>query len=152
MGCRLIQISSMLMMFLLLINIDSSLGRPSTKLSGNEVQEICSTTQNPSFCVQTLNSDPRTAAADLKGLAGISIDMAKASAKETATLISSLVENSSDPKLKGRYQTCAENYDDSIDSLDDCTIGTFKQDRITCQHLSMHLIGIKTKWLPGLMP
>ena len=121
MGCRLIQISSMLMMFLLLINIDSSLGRPSTKLSGNEVQEICSTTQNPSFCVQTLNSDPRTAAADLKGLAGISIDMAKASAKETATLISSLVENSSDPKLKGRYQTCAENYDDSIDSLDDCT-------------------------------
>lgn len=119
MASHVIHISSMLMTFLLLIN--GSFGRLSTKIASNELNEICSTTQDPSFCVQALNSDPRTANADLKGLAQISIDLAKSSATKTTTLITSLVEKTSDPKLKGRYQTCAENYDNSISSLDDCT-------------------------------
>lgn len=31
------------------------------------------------------------------------------------------MEKDNDPKLKGRYQTCAKNYDSSISSLDYCT-------------------------------
>lgn len=67
MASHVIYISSMLMAFLLLIN--GSFGRPSTKIASNELNEICSTTQDPLFCVQVLNADPRTANANLKGLA-----------------------------------------------------------------------------------
>ncbi|KAL6325911.1 hypothetical protein AAG906_038402 [Vitis piasezkii] len=129
MACPGIHISSMLMVFLLLIN--GSFSRPSVKIANNELTEICSTTQDPSFCVQALKSDPRTANADLKGLAQISIDLAKASATKTTTLITSLVEKANDPKLKGRYETCAENYDDSISSLDDCTQSVSSRDYVS---------------------
>lgn len=119
MASPVIHISSMLMAFLLLIN--GSFGRPSTMIVSNELNGICSTTQDPSFCIQVLNSNPRTANANLKGLTQISIDLAKSNATKTTTLITSLMEKDNDPKLKGSYQTCAKNYDSSISSLDDCT-------------------------------
>ena len=111
---RAISISAMLTVFLAFMDVSDS-------MTIKEVQDICSTTQDPPFCVKALNSDSRTAGADLKGLAQISIDLAKADATKTAPLIASLEEKAKDPKLKGRYETCAENYDNSIDSLDECT-------------------------------
>ena len=112
-----IQLSSMLMVLLLvLLNINGSLGIAST-----ELQELCSTTQDPGLCVQALSSDPRTAAADLKGLAQISIDLAKANATDTATFVASLVGQTTDPELKLRYQSCATDFNSCIGSLDSCT-------------------------------
>lgn len=89
-------------------------------ITSKEVEDICSTTLDPPFCVQALNSDSRTAGADLKGLAQISIGLTKSDATKTATLIASLVKKAKDAKLKGRYESCAENYDNSISSLEEC--------------------------------
>lgn len=123
MATQVIRLSSKLMLLLLLVQVHGSFGIPS-----NEVEDICSTTQNPSFCAQTLNADPRTPGADLKALAQISIDLANASATETAALVASLVKTASDPELQGRYQTCAENYDDSIYSLGECSLSVSSGD------------------------
>ncbi|XP_059630022.1 pectinesterase inhibitor-like [Cornus florida] len=87
--------------------------------SNKLINSICSSTHNPSLCVQSLKSDPRTASADLKGLGGISIDIAQSNAKSTYNMILSLIKRTTDPKLKGRYDTCRENYDDSISDLDE---------------------------------
>ncbi|KAI8561908.1 hypothetical protein RHMOL_Rhmol04G0378700 [Rhododendron molle] len=98
------------------------------------ISEICSKTQNPSLCLQALRSDRRSARADLKGLALISIDIAQSNAKQTANqLIPALSRGATSPKLKGRYDTCAENYGDTIDNLNEARtalnardIGTFR--------------------------
>ncbi|XP_059630023.1 pectinesterase inhibitor-like [Cornus florida] len=92
-----------------------------THAATNElITSICSSTTNPSLCVQSLKSDPRTASADLKGLGAISIDIAQSNAKSTLNMIVSLVKQTTDPKLKGRYDTCRENYDDSVSDFDEC--------------------------------
>ncbi|KAL6990159.1 hypothetical protein U1Q18_015906 [Sarracenia purpurea var. burkii] len=86
------------------------------------ISDICSQTQNPSLCLQALNSDPRSATtADLKGLARISIDITQTNAKQTSDLIASLSKGATSPILKGRYDTCAENYDDAVADLDDAS-------------------------------
>lgn len=98
------------------------------------ISEICSKTQNPSLCLQALRSDRRSARADLKGLALISIDIAQSNAKQTANqLIPALSRGATSPKLKGRYDTCAENYRETIDNLNQARtalnardIGTFR--------------------------
>ncbi|XP_058211882.1 pectinesterase inhibitor-like [Rhododendron vialii] len=82
------------------------------------ISEVCSKTQNPSLCLQALRSDRRSARADLKGLALISIDIAESNAKQTANqLIPALSKRATSPELRGRYDTCAKNYKDTIDNL-----------------------------------
>ncbi|XP_047324993.1 pectinesterase inhibitor-like [Impatiens glandulifera] len=84
------------------------------------VSKVCGITQNPSQCNQVLGSNPRAAKADLKGLGYISIDIALSNAKQSFGYVSSLVKTTTDSTLKGRYDTCAENYDDTVDSLSQC--------------------------------
>ncbi|XP_047325024.1 pectinesterase inhibitor-like [Impatiens glandulifera] len=84
------------------------------------VSKVCGITQNPSQCNQVLGSNPRAAEADLKGLGYISIDIALSNAKQSFGYVSSLVNTTTDPTLKGRYDTCAENYDDTVDRLSQC--------------------------------
>ena len=105
---------SLLLTFLLFTTL--SYARPTNDL----ISDICSKTRNPTACSQALRSDHRSASADLKGLGQIGIDLAQASAKTTYNLIASLEKTTSDPKLKGRYSSCLENYDDAIGYLDDC--------------------------------
>ncbi|KAH7842499.1 hypothetical protein Vadar_006004 [Vaccinium darrowii] len=82
------------------------------------ISEICSKTQNPSLCLQALRSDPRSARADLKGLALISIEIAKTNAIQTkSNLIAKLSKEATSPALKERYDQCAETYGDTIDNL-----------------------------------
>nr|XP_027098787.1 pectinesterase inhibitor-like [Coffea arabica] len=65
--------------------------------------------------------DPRSGSADLKGLGQIAIDLSTNSAKSTKALVDSLKQNASDARLKGIYDSCLENYGDSIDDLADAT-------------------------------
>ncbi|XP_027174575.1 pectinesterase inhibitor-like [Coffea eugenioides] len=77
--------------------------------------------QNPQFCINSLRSDRRSGSADLKGLGQIAIDLTTRSAKSTKTLVDSLKQHATDTRLKGIYDSCSENYGDSIDDLGEAT-------------------------------
>ncbi|GMP76214.1 hypothetical protein CsSME_00032992 [Camellia sinensis var. sinensis] len=78
------------------------------------ITEICSKTQNPSLCLQTL---PRPSGGDRKALGQISINMTQTNAKQTSNLITSLSKQATDPKLRNIHSMCAENYKDAINNL-----------------------------------
>lgn len=105
--------SIMLIVFLLLV-IDTCGGwawRCQTIRCNRFVQQLKIHTGAFKF----LKSVPRTAGADLKGLAQIYIDLAEASAKETTKLIAKLVKKSNGgAQLKQRYQTCVDTYTGAI--------------------------------------
>lgn len=89
--------------------------RPRAKATNNDLlNTVCSTTQNPSFCLKALKSDPRSATADVHGLAKISIDMARAIAVRTFGFIGSLDKRETNPQLKKRYALCSVSYDNAI--------------------------------------
>lgn len=82
------------------------------------IARVCSKTQNQQLCFQTLKSFPGADKADLKGLGRISITISLADAQSTHSLLVSLSQQAGpDKKLKDRFDTCVENYQDTIDSL-----------------------------------
>ena len=66
--------SSLFISLLLAIILCSS---PTQSIGQDVLNDICSKTADPSFCLQTLKSDPQTVTTDLLGLAGISIKLPK---------------------------------------------------------------------------
>lgn len=111
--CRAINISCILIMVVVLLLLPHG----TFSIPSKEVNEICSTTPDPSFCSKSLSSNPGTGSADLPRLAGLSIDMAKASASSTSAMVATLGANATNSKLKSRYRSCQEIFDDSISSL-----------------------------------
>ncbi|XP_058209512.1 pectinesterase inhibitor-like [Rhododendron vialii] len=98
--------------------ISLSDARPNRKPTTTLINQICSQTiGNPSLCLQVLESDTRSARADLRGLGKISIDIARKDAKQTSNLSTSLMKEATNSSLKGRYDYCAELYGDAIDDL-----------------------------------
>ncbi|KAF7146025.1 hypothetical protein RHSIM_Rhsim04G0244200 [Rhododendron simsii] len=97
--------------------ISLSDARPNRKPTTTLINQICSQAQNSSLCLQVLESDPRSARADLRGLGKISIDIARKDAKQTSNLIASLLKEATNSSLKGQYDVCAELYGGAIDDL-----------------------------------
>lgn len=93
--------------------------RPSVKLSSEVVNKICSKSINTSFCLNVLNSDPRTATSDLKGLGLITINDAQTNLTANLNLIKSLSSQATDPTLKKRYEDCSDHYDDGLSDIQD---------------------------------
>ncbi|KAL3505587.1 hypothetical protein ACH5RR_030969 [Cinchona calisaya] len=91
------------------------------KAGGDLINDVCSESRNPPSCIKALHSDPRSASADLKGLAKISINLSTKSAKSTWKLVDALKKNATNKSLKEIYDSCLENYDEAIYDLDDCT-------------------------------
>ncbi|CAN4085969.1 unnamed protein product [Withania somnifera] len=81
------------------------------------INDVCSKTQKPTICLSTLNGDPRSKGANLEGLATISIDISLKNMQFARNLVNSLLKQATDPNLKTRYNSCLENYNDSIDDL-----------------------------------
>ncbi|XP_027083854.1 pectinesterase inhibitor-like [Coffea arabica] len=96
----------------------SSHANPSIKASRDLLNFVCSRSSNPPLCLQVLSSDPRSRNATLKDLGFISLDAAESQAKTTQTLIGSLLQKATDPKLKAQLKSCQGFYDDSIKQLD----------------------------------
>nr|XP_027082311.1 LOW QUALITY PROTEIN: pectinesterase inhibitor-like [Coffea arabica] len=110
--------SSLLALFFICLSILSNLF---TSAEADLISDVCTASKNPQFCANSLRSDPRSRRADLKGLGQIAIDLATKSAKSTKTLVDSLKQNATDTRLKGIYDSCSENYGDSIDDLGEAT-------------------------------
>ncbi|XP_058096169.1 putative invertase inhibitor [Magnolia sinica] len=71
------------------------------------------------FCIHILDSDPRTANADLVGLANISLDLALRNATDTHGYISHLLENATEPSMKKWLNICLEKYDHALAGISD---------------------------------
>ncbi|PSR97867.1 Pectinesterase [Actinidia chinensis var. chinensis] len=106
-----------LTLVILFISLSSEM--PRVKAENDLINKYVPTLSNASRCLQVLKSDPRSASADLKGLGKISINKAKASAKQTSKLIASLKICATDSILKGQYGLCSQDYSDAFNSLEE---------------------------------
>ncbi|XP_019180371.1 PREDICTED: pectinesterase inhibitor-like [Ipomoea nil] len=81
---------------------------------------ICARAPHPPKCMEALRSDPRSKTASLVGLAVIAIEASTKQAKVTRGLVQTLLRSAKNPRLRSRYSSCLENYEDSIDALGRC--------------------------------
>ncbi|XP_057423673.1 pectinesterase inhibitor 1-like [Lotus japonicus] len=82
------------------------------------VGELCKQTKNPSFCLGLLNSNP--GGKDLVSLGQYTIDVVRANATNTITLLKSLVAKSGrDPKANAHYKKCLEHFESDEGVLGD---------------------------------
>ncbi|XP_015087191.2 pectinesterase inhibitor-like [Solanum pennellii] len=88
-----------------------------TSVRADLINDVCSKTQKPAICVSALKGDSRSRGANLEGLATISIDISLKNMQSTHDLVYTLLKQATDPKLKTRYSSCLENYNDGIDDL-----------------------------------
>ncbi|XP_074576121.1 putative invertase inhibitor [Curcuma longa] len=70
------------------------------------------------FCVKTLQSDPSSATADVRGLAVIATKLSSKKATEISGKIKELLKSSQDKAEKESLSTCDELYSNLIDNLD----------------------------------
>ncbi|KAH7843720.1 hypothetical protein Vadar_020012 [Vaccinium darrowii] len=111
---------SLVPLFLFINHSDAGLRprpRPSMKAKSKLINQICSKAENPSLCLKVLNSNPRSARADPKGLGRISIYMARKHAKQTSDLIASLRKGPKSRYLTDQYNVCAKVYGSAIGDL-----------------------------------
>lgn len=95
---------------------------PSQVLSANEtgidlIRKTCDHTLYKSLCMSSLQSDPNSLKTDLKGLATIAINLAKANATDTSEQINKLFNTTTDPFIQDCLTDCSENYADAVDQL-----------------------------------
>ncbi|KAH7853453.1 hypothetical protein Vadar_002593 [Vaccinium darrowii] len=77
----------------------------------------CKKTEFTDLCISTLRSDPRSAAADVKGLARIMFDAALAKVTATLGQTKDLLKKTSDPDLREYLTVCAEQYERATEDI-----------------------------------
>ncbi|XP_022143514.1 pectinesterase inhibitor-like [Momordica charantia] len=93
---------------------------PMGALSQNDaVAMICPKTRNPGFCTYVLKSTG--SATDLVGLGRFTLNLAHARAGESRALARSLAAKTADPKLRERYASCSDSYNDAVSNIEDAT-------------------------------
>ncbi|MCD7464778.1 hypothetical protein HAX54_053407 [Datura stramonium] len=95
----------------------SSISFMLTSVKGDLIDDVCSKALKKKICLSTLRANPRSKGANLEGLATISIDLSQKNAKSVRDLVNTLLKQAKDPKLKSRYVSCLENYNDAINNL-----------------------------------
>ncbi|CAK8533095.1 unnamed protein product [Lathyrus sativus] len=74
---------------------------------GVDVEAICQTSKNPSFCENLLKSKPGGVGGDLSSLAKYTIDVLRTDVSNTIDVITKLIEKSgSDPMKQNKYKNC----------------------------------------------
>lgn len=108
---------------------------PKPKVTEEQIIVICSRTQNPPYCLRTLNSDPRLDKSNIEALANTTLHLASAYAKKIYNEIDSIINISAGTRrVREKYQLCAENYKESIAELIEAskylTIGDYRNLRV----------------------
>ncbi|XP_015069537.1 pectinesterase inhibitor-like [Solanum pennellii] len=88
-----------------------------TNVRADLISDVCSKALKPAICLSALRGDSRSKGANLEGLAAISIDLSLKNMQSAHDLVNTLLKQATDPKLKTRYSSCLENYNDGIDEL-----------------------------------
>ncbi|KAM7251005.1 hypothetical protein ACFE04_022888 [Oxalis oulophora] len=81
-------------------------------VSKMEISKICSKSSHPIACNNLLNSDPRTASADLKHLSLISIELTQKQADYNLKSYTDLYYNATDEVKEGDLKHCVGRYYD----------------------------------------
>ncbi|EXC27499.1 Putative invertase inhibitor [Morus notabilis] len=74
------------------------------------IEKTCKRTPHYDLCVSSLESNPESSGADLRGLARIMVDLVLSKATETLDYIRSLLKQEPDPELEKSLAYCAELY------------------------------------------
>ncbi|CAA2991558.1 pectinesterase inhibitor-like [Olea europaea var. sylvestris] len=83
-----------------------------------DLQQICDKTFNSLECLNQFKSDPRSLNTDIKGLAGVSVDLALNKANTVHTQYNQLYSDTKDSNLQEKYITCSKSYNDAIRDLE----------------------------------
>lgn len=106
-----------LFLFLLHAFLLSSTAESSSLLlrNGNRlITATCKRTSNFNLCIKTLESDPRSFNADVKGLAKISLEISLTKANQTLDLVGDLFKNTGDDMMFRILGTCIEEYNKAV--------------------------------------
>ncbi|RVX13293.1 putative invertase inhibitor [Vitis vinifera] len=99
------------------------------------VDGVCHESQNYSFCIQALESDPKTPAAkDYMDLAVISLNLGISNTTDTRSYINDLYESpETDPSKKPALKGCISGYDGAVGSFKSA-LGELKEDALTANY------------------
>ncbi|KAK4586450.1 hypothetical protein RGQ29_023551 [Quercus rubra] len=78
--------------------------------SGNLIDHTCKKTSHYDLCLSSLQSNPQSSTADVKGLAQIMADILLANVTDTLNYIEGLIKQSPEPELERSLTYCAELY------------------------------------------
>ncbi|KAJ7955264.1 Pectinesterase inhibitor-like protein [Quillaja saponaria] len=76
----------------------------------NLIDQTCKKTPNYDVCVSSLQSDPRSNDADVRGQARILVDVINSDSTQTLNEIKKLLQGSPEPTVKEALQACADKY------------------------------------------
>ncbi|GAB4841109.1 hypothetical protein Ancab_021853 [Ancistrocladus abbreviatus] len=85
------------------------------------IEKACETAVDKNFCITTLKAKPETKNLDLKGVAFLSLKLAKEQANVSAAYVAAQLKNEEnlDPQLDQAYNDCSELYDDVLAQIED---------------------------------
>lgn len=84
----------------------------------NRIKSICGQTQNPDFCVTSLEGYLGDNDADVNEIGIVSILMATAQARLTKAVVDQLIQNWTDPPTSLHLRACQTNYDVATKDLE----------------------------------
>ncbi|XP_010911744.1 pectinesterase inhibitor 28 [Elaeis guineensis] len=99
----------LLLLLLSLLPLSISTQHPTTN-SPNLIQRTCNTTTYYDFCVASLQSDPESPKADVRGLSAIAVRLAISNATNTSSFAASLAHSATDPSLRAILGACTDKY------------------------------------------
>ncbi|PHU23695.1 hypothetical protein BC332_08802 [Capsicum chinense] len=88
-----------------------------TSVKADLIDSVCSKSSDKVVCFSALRDDPRSKGANPEGLAAIAIELSQKKATSVYNLVSALLKQITDPKLKMRYSSCLESFNDAINNL-----------------------------------
>ena len=99
------------------------------------VEGVCHESQSYSFCIQALESDPKTPATkDYMDLAVIALKLGISNSTATRSYISRLYKNpKTDPRKKPALKGCLSGYDEAVESFKSA-LGELKEDPLTANY------------------
>ncbi|KAJ4825353.1 hypothetical protein Tsubulata_039704 [Turnera subulata] len=90
---------------------------PCHGISRRVVTNICSQTQTQELCIDILEGDPFTNAADLPSLSLISLGILQDRADDNYNIFSQFSANTTDPALNNAFDDCVKIYQDIQDKV-----------------------------------
>ncbi|KAM7462497.1 hypothetical protein LguiA_030618 [Lonicera macranthoides] len=112
------QIMVLVFSLLLLFSVHQSFATRSFK-KDDLVERVCKTTMDPSLCVSTLRSNPRSSSSDVKGLAHIMLEVSLIKGSDNFAQVKKLVRNVTDPIEKQCLDDCVIQYGLLIDDVNE---------------------------------
>ncbi|XP_072963303.1 putative invertase inhibitor [Typha angustifolia] len=105
--------SAFFFLFLVLFLQNSSFAAATVEETCRSVADFVDYT----FCLTSLQTDPRSPSADRSGLALVSVELSLVNATSTKSTIDTLLKNATEPSIKTGLQACSLIYSQAIGAL-----------------------------------